>query len=42
MEMRPVDIGEEQWIRLRRDDAVEAWGNGHISNMAEAADAPHE
>lgn len=30
IKMRAADGGEEQRIRLRRDDAMEAWGDGHV------------
>jgi hypothetical protein len=29
--MRAAYRGEQQRIRLRRDDVVKAWGNGHAS-----------
>jgi hypothetical protein len=30
VQVRAADRGEEQRIRLRRDDAVKAWVNGHV------------
>ena len=30
VKVRPADGGEQQRIRLRCDDAVEAWVNGHV------------
>jgi len=31
--MRPADGGEQEWIRLRRDDAAKARVNGHREDL---------